>query len=131
MDRAALSDWIAAYERLWRTPGTDGLPELFGDDAVYSTAPFQRPHRGLKAIEALWENERQSADEEFTMATEIVAVEGDTGVVRVDIAYGEPRDQTYKDLWVITIGDDGRCVSFEEWPFWPSGTAGQTARGAA
>ena len=24
-----------------------------------------------------------------------------------------------RDLWVLRLGDDGRCSWFEEWPFWP------------
>jgi hypothetical protein len=130
VDRAQLNDWVAEYERLWRTPGTDGLGEIFSESAIYSTAPFQRPHRGLAAIERLWEDERQSADEEFTIEAEIVAVEGDTGVARVDVRYGAPREISYKDLWIVALNEDGRCTSFEEWPFWPPGSAGQTAEGA-
>lgn len=130
MDRAQLNDWVAEYERLWRTTGTDGLGEIFSESAIYSTAPFQRPHRGLAAIERLWEDERQSADEEFTIEAEIVAVEGDTGVARVDVRYGAPREISYKDLWIVALDEDGRCTSFEEWPFWPPESAGQTAEGA-
>ena len=31
MDRADLSRWIEAYERAWRTPGTDALQGLFDE----------------------------------------------------------------------------------------------------
>jgi hypothetical protein len=40
-------------------------------------------------------------------------------VVRLDVRYGEPVRQEYRDLWVLTFAADGRCRSFEEWPFWP------------
>ena len=130
VDRATLSEWIAAYERLWRTPGTDQLGQLFSDHASYSTGPYAEPHRGLAAIARLWEEEREGPDEGFEMSAEIVAVDGDTGVARVDVAYGAPRAQEYKDLWLVTLGEDGRCIAFEEWPFWPPGTPGQTATGA-
>ena len=127
MTREQLQAWIAAYERLWRTPGSDGLAELFSEDAAYSTAPFQEPHRGLAAIAEMWEAERLGPDEDFQLESEIVAVDGDTGVARIDVRYGPPRDQRYRDLWVIVLGDDGRCTRFEEWPFWPPGSAGTTA----
>ena len=39
---------MGAYERLWRTAGTDGLSELFADDAVYSMAPYEEPVQGLR-----------------------------------------------------------------------------------
>lgn len=127
MDRTDLERWVDSYERLWRTPGTAGLSELFSDDAVYTPSPFSEPHRGLDAIRRLWENERVGPDEDFTMRAEVVAVERDTGVVRVDVAYGEPRSQSYKDLWVIGLDRDGRCTRFEEWPFWPPGSDGEIA----
>jgi ketosteroid isomerase-like protein len=119
MDRTALRRWVESYERAWRTPGTDSLAELFAPDATYSMAPFEEDHRGLDAIAELWEAEREGPDEIFTMESEILAVEGDTGVVRVEVRYGEPVRRVYRDLWVVRLGADGRCTAFEEWPFWP------------
>ena len=127
MDRAALERWIDAYERAWRAPGTDGLAGLFAPDASYLNAPFQEPTRGLDAISRMWEAERQGPDEPFEMESEPIAVEGDTGVARVEVRYGEPRPQVYRDLWIVTVDDEGRCTSFEEWPFWPPGSGGRYA----
>ena len=50
MDRAQLKDWLAGYERAWRTPGTEVLGELFVDDASYRTSPYEEAYRGLAAI---------------------------------------------------------------------------------
>jgi ketosteroid isomerase-like protein len=129
VDRAQLSDWIAAYERAWRTAGTDSLADLFAADASYRTAPFEPPYRGLDAIAAFWEAEREGPDEAFTMESEIVALDGDTGVVRVEVSYGEPARRTYRDLWIVRLDETGRCVEFEEWPFWPKGSGGTYAAG--
>jgi ketosteroid isomerase-like protein len=117
MDRAAIERWVQDYERLWRTPGTDGLAALFSDDAIYSTAPYEEPYRGLDSIAAFWEGARDGAGEEFSMTSEVVAVEANTAVVRVDVAYGGARAQEFRDLWVVRVGDDGRATHFEEWPF--------------
>ena len=81
----------------------------------------------MAAIREMWEEERDGPDEVFTLAFEIVAAEGDTGVVRLEVRYGEPVVQEYRDLWVVRLDSDGRCVAFEEWPFWPPGTAGTVA----
>jgi hypothetical protein len=125
--RDELSGWIHAYERLWRTPGSDGLPEIFTEDATYATGPFREPIRGISAIQELWEAERLGPDEDFELDQEIVAVDGDTGVARLEVRYGPPRDQLYRDLWIVVLGPDGRCTRFEEWPFWPQGTSGTFA----
>ena len=46
-------------------------------------------------------------------------MDGTTAVVRAEVRYGDPVSQEYRDLWVMRLGDDGRCSWFEEWPFWP------------
>ena len=95
------------------------LRQLFTEDASYRMSPYEDSATGLAAIAELWERERQGPDEPFEMRHEIVAVEGDTGVVRVEVAYRHPRPAEYRDLWIVRLGADGRCREFEEWPFWP------------
>jgi ketosteroid isomerase-like protein len=124
MDRAQLATWIERYERAWRTPGTDALAELFVPDATYMTAPFEEPYRGLAAIEELWEAERDGPDEPFELESEVLAVEGSTGVARLEVRYLAPGGRTYREIWIVTLGEDGRCTAFEEWPFWPRETGG-------
>lgn len=118
-DRSAVSRWLAAYEAAWRAPGTDGLARLFTEDATYLQSPYEQPITGLAAIKLMWENERDGPDEIFTLATDILAVDGSTAVVRADVGYGQPLRQEYRDLWVIRLVEDGRSRWFEEWPYWP------------
>jgi ketosteroid isomerase-like protein len=117
IDRAGVEAWIAVYEGAWRTAGTEMLAELFSDDASYRMSPYEEPARGLEAIAELWERERAGPDERFEMAHEIVAVDGDTAVARIEVAYATGAE--YRDLWVMRFAVDGRCCGFEEWPFWP------------
>jgi hypothetical protein len=131
LTRAQLSKWLADYERAWRTEGTDALGELFSSEASYSTTPYAKPHLGLDAIKEMWEEERLTHEEIFTMVSEIVAVEADTGVARIAVHYEGPSQQEYRDLWIIRLDEAGRCVHFEEWPFWPEGTHGHPSEGAA
>jgi ketosteroid isomerase-like protein len=119
LDRAWLRDWVDRYEHAWRTAGTGTLSGLFTADASYRMSPYAEPARGLDAIARLWEAEREGPDEVFTLQTEIVAVEGDTGVVRAEVTYGRPVRDRFRDLWIVMDGGGGRCRSFEEWPFWP------------
>jgi hypothetical protein len=116
---ADLERWLAGYERLWRTPGTGSLGELFAADATYSPGPYDDPLRGLVEIGPFWESEREGPDEPFTMERDIVAVEDDVGVARVFVRYGDPPELEYRDLWIVTLDADGRCTAFEEWPFFP------------
>ena len=118
MTREDIERWIARYVAAWRAPGTDGLKDLFVPDATYSLDPYEPTLTGLDAIAAMWDQERPEG-EAFDMSHEIVAMEGDTAVVRVHVRYRKPREQEYRDLWVIELDEAGLCVHFEEWPFFP------------
>ena len=123
MLRDAVTRWLAAYEAAWRTAGTEPLRALFTDDASYRMSPYEEPVVGLPAIAELWEAERDGPDEPFTLQHEIVAVDGDTAVVRVEVRYDQPSGE-FRDLWLIRFGADGRCVAFEEWPYAPGQQVG-------
>jgi ketosteroid isomerase-like protein len=118
-DRALVSRWLAGYEAAWRSLGTASLAGLFTADASYLQSPYELPVTGLGAIARMWDAEREGADEVFTLATDILAVDGPVAVVRAEVRYGNPLRQEYRDLWVIRLDDDGRCSWFEEWPYWP------------
>ena len=118
MDRSTVEGWIAGYERMWRTPGTERLAELFTADASYSTSPWSQPVVGLDALARMWDAERVSAGEPFDMRSDVVAVDGNTAVARGEVDY-LATGHRWRDLWVIDFADDGRCRAFEEWPFAP------------
>ena len=119
MRKSDVKAWIAAYERAWRTPGTEPLGALFTTDATYLQGPYREPVAGLPAIARMWEAERDGPTEVFRMTSEIVAVDGDTAVVRIEVWYGDPVANEYRDLWIMRFAADGRCRAFEEWPFAP------------
>ena len=119
MDREQVAGWVDAYERAWRAPGTAALAGIFTPGASYRQGPYDEPVTGLAAIGVLWEAEREGPGEVFGMTSDVIAVDGDTAVVRVEVSYGDPVRQEYRDLWIVRFAADGRCASFEEWPFWP------------
>jgi hypothetical protein len=115
MDAERLSAWVGNYERAWRSPGTAALSGLFEAEASYRMSPYAEPARGLDEIGRLWEREREGHEEEFEISHEVIAVDGDTGVVRLAVDYATGAG--YRDLWVLRFGPAGRCAAFEEWPF--------------
>ena len=118
-DRALVSRWLAGYEAAWRSSGTASLAGLFTADASYLQSPYEPAVTGLEAIARMWDAEREGPDEVFALATDILAVDRPVAVVRAEVRYGDPLRQEYRDLWVMRLGDDGRCSWFEEWPYWP------------
>ena len=116
MDRDEVMRWVDGYERAWRDGDLDAVSGLFTDDARYRPSPYDESRVGLEAIRAFWLDDD---DETFTMEAEPVAVEGRDAVVRVEVRYGDPVRQEYRDLWVLRFADDGRVEDFEEWAYWP------------
>ena len=46
-------------------------------------------------------------------------MEDRVGVARVEVRYGDPPRQEYRDLWVLRFADDGRVEDYEKWAYWP------------
>ena len=119
MDRRTVATWVEGYERAWRSPGTDQLAELFSPDVSYVPSPWAPAVNGLDELARFWEAGRDGPDEQFTLSSEVVALEGDTAVVRLSVDYLGPDTTRWRDLWVLEFAPDGRCARFEEWPFTP------------
>jgi len=125
--RDFVARWLAAYEEVWRTPGTARLAELFTPDVTYAPSPWAEPRRGLVELGLFWEAERAGPDERFTMSSEVVAVDADTAVVRVAVHYEDGPGAAWRDLWVLRFAAGGRVAAFEEWPFAPGQDDGHGA----
>ncbi len=108
--RDHVARWLEGYEEAWRTPGSDRLAELFTPDVSYTTSPWADPVVGLDELAQFWEAERDGPDEDFTMSSEVIAVDADTAVVRVWVEYGNDPDTPWRDLWVLRFAAGGRCA---------------------
>jgi hypothetical protein len=119
VDRAAVERWVTGYERAWRTPGTEPLADLFAPDVAYVPSPWAQPITGLARLATWWDAERDGPDEPFTMTSEIVALDGPTAVIRVEVDYEHNSPSRWRDLWIARFDATGHCTHFEEWPFAP------------
>jgi ketosteroid isomerase-like protein len=127
VDRDGVMRWVAGYERAWRAGDLSAVGDLFTEDARYRPSPYEEPAVGHAAIQAFWLDDE---GETFTVAAAPVAVEGRDAVVRLEVRYGDPVKQEYRDLWVLRFADDGRVEDFEEWAYWPGKPYSATADGA-
>ena len=71
-------------------PGTDAAAALFAEDATYLMHPFAQPVAGLDAIRAPV-GRRARGGRGVHDGVGVVAVEGDTGVARIEVRYRAPR----------------------------------------
>lgn len=118
LDREAVAGWIASYEGVWRQRRPAGLDALFTEDATYRASPSAPPIRGIEAIRSWWIAETDPA-EEWLLSSEVIAVDGDVAVARLEVRYAAPDPRRYLDLWILSFAPDGRCRSFEEWYWTP------------
>ena len=117
MTRADFEQWLERYRAAWTTDDPQQVGALFTEDATYSPWPFSKPWEGREAIVAKWV-ERGDSKDPWRFDSEVVAVEGDTGVVKGLTTYSAHDDQpedAYSNIWVIRLEPDGRARSFAEW----------------
>jgi len=112
MDKADFADWVRRYVVAWNSNKPDDIGTLFADDAEYLTEPYAAPWRGRDEIEREWiDNKDEPGETDFSF--EVIATEGNLGLVRGRTVYTPPR--TYDNLWEITLGPDGKATRFVEW----------------
>ncbi len=116
VDRDGVMRWVADYERAWREGDLAAVARLFTEDARYRRSPYEASEVGHARIREFW---RVDEGRTFTVAAQPVAVEERTAVVRLEVRYGDPEPQEYRDLWVLRFAADGRVEDFEEWAYWP------------
>jgi ketosteroid isomerase-like protein len=116
MERQAVERWVAEYERAWRDEDVDAVAALFTDGAAYRVSPYEPSAVGHDAIRALWLDD---AGRTFAMQADVIAVDDDVAVVRVDVRYATPTVQEYRDVWLLRFAADGRVADYEEWAYWP------------
>lgn len=116
MDRERVQAWLDAYVRWWLVSDPVGVPVLFTPDARYLRSPYAEPLVGHAALTDFWVADRHAT---FTVATDVVAVDGQVAVARLQVDYERPQPQQYRDLWVLRFAEDGRVSRFEEWAYFP------------
>jgi hypothetical protein len=117
MTRAEFEHWLERYRAAWTTDDPQQIGALFTEEATYSPWPFSKPWEGREAIVAKW-IERGDSKDPWRFESELVAVEGDTGVVKgltTYPAHDDEAEDAYSNIWVIRLEPDGRARSFAEW----------------
>ena len=117
MDRSDVGRWLTAYRGAWETDDPGAIAALFTEDATYAPRPFGKPWQGRDEIVANW-IELGDSKNSWQFESEIIAVDGDTAVVRGLTTYpahdNEP-EEVYSNIWVVRLAPDGRARSFAEW----------------
>jgi len=105
------SDWLAGYEKAWRSEDPADVRAIFTDDAEYWPRPdAAKPYVGIDAIIAMWP-EDEDAHPEY--AFEVLIEDDALGIIRGHVDY--PGEHSYVNLWEVHFAEDGRARKFVEW----------------
>lgn len=109
--RDTVEKWVAAYRRAWESNAPSDIAAAFTADATYYPTPSDPPWVGIDAIVAGWIKHQDEAGS-TSFEWELVAVEGDTAVIRGVSTYPTT---VYDNLWIVRFSGD-RAREFTE--FW-------------
>jgi hypothetical protein len=105
------SDWLAGYEKAWRSKNPDDVRALFTDEAEYWFRPNDpAPVKGVEAIVDAW-----LEDEPTEPVWEMGVLIEDAGLAILRGWVDYPGHQKYTNLWEVHFAADGRAFRFVEW----------------
>lgn len=106
-------EWVKGYVKAWNSNNREEIDALFASTGLYYTEPYAQPWRGREEIAAGWLKQKdEPGDTDFTF--EVIAVEGDLGVVRGTTHY-RTSGKSYSNLWLIRLDPEGRAREFVEY----------------
>jgi ketosteroid isomerase-like protein len=113
VDRFA--SWVERYLVAWDSNDPDDIAALFSEDALYFTLPTRDPWRGRRTIVQEWLNRKDESGDWWTFKYEVIARDGDLGIVRGITEYATDEGAFVENLWEVTLDDDDRATRFVEW----------------
>jgi len=106
--------WVAAYVHAWRTNDPVDIEQLFTVDAEQHEWPYETHWIGRDAIVAGWQQRGPWQEGGWSFDDwSVLSVNGDTFAVDGVGEYVELG--RFKNLWTVTLDDDGRCTVFRMW----------------
>jgi len=124
MTREQVAKWLTDYSKAWETYDPQAIGDLFSADAAYYYHPYDEPTRGREAIVASWLAEPDPVGR-YIGEYQPVVVEGNRAAAQGRSRYfaedGKTLEREYRNLFLLTFDDEGRCSEFREWYGKPRG----------
>ncbi len=120
---AAARAWVDAWKRAWPAADPEPLRAVYGDDAVFRSAPFREPHLGSEGALA-YARSAFAEQDDFTdcwFGEPVVA--GDRAAVEYwAVLVENGREVTIASPNVLRFGPEGRVVAQRDyWALEPGG----------
>jgi hypothetical protein len=124
MTHEQVTQWLAAYSKAWETYDPQAIGDLFSADGAYYYYPYDDPTRGREAIVESW-LESPDPSGRYNGEYHPVVVEGNRAAAQGRSRYfaedGTTLEREYRNLFLLTFDDEGRCSEFREWYAKPRG----------
>jgi hypothetical protein len=108
-----LDAWMDGYVLAWSTNDSDHISALFTPSAVYDPQTGDGEWDGLDEIIERWQ-EIDDREDNWDFEWRPVVETEEVAVVAARVRYFDP-PASYRNLFVIRFGEDGRCDDFTEW----------------
>ena len=95
-----ISDFMAAYKRVWEGQDSDGFAALFTQDGTYWNTPFQ-VQDSPEARRTYWD--RIKLQEYISLRYEILADKGESGVAHWNVTYQVASEELFA-IWAKSTG---------------------------
>lgn len=109
----ALERWMDAYVAAWDSNDPEQIAALFAPDAVYDPQTADGPWHGVNEIVEGWIGIGDTPGNWEFEWRPLVETD-DLAVVTGHTRYIDP-PASYRNLFVIRLGEEDRCVDFTEW----------------
>jgi SnoaL-like domain len=118
MTHEQVAQWLAAYSKAWESYNPQAIGDLFSADVAYYYNPYDEPVQGREAIVANW-LENRDPEGRYKGEYQPVVVEGNRAAAQGESRYfaedGKTLERKYRNLFLLTFDDEGRCSEFREW----------------
>ncbi len=113
MNKEHFTDWVKGYVQAWNSNQEDDIGRIFSEGALYFTSPFDEPWQGREAIIKGWLEIKDEPDN-FRFEFEVLAFDGELGIVRGETHYFKPAKE-YANIWLVKLNEQGQCKEYVEY----------------
>jgi hypothetical protein len=109
--------WLRAYGAAWEARDGQRAAELFAEDGVYCSGPFETPLRAREAIRDRWSQATQD-HRDVAFRHEVPGIDGARGFARWWSSFSDSVGESRVELdgvFVLDFGDEGLCERLQEW----------------
>lgn len=115
MTPADVENWLERYRRAWEDADTEGVVDLFTEDATYRSNIFAEPDRGHDGVRSYWQG-ATGTQSEVSVRMGKPFVDGNRVAAEWWTTMRDSGEEiTLPGCLLLEFAPDGRCASLREY----------------